>query len=271
MEKAAYLEAKTRDGTVYSRRIFRDDNEQEVMDRIQKEEGLQPGELVRNIFNIVSKPLEEIPVGEDKEVDHIVTENKVIWRSGPLKRMSKFHGKTGYCHVPPQCIQQAHDCHVLEQFGGLRNDAWPCNCGRERKDCCALNYWRSLAQWEMRLKMAGLLKVNKETLLQQISILLVASEEEDEMYGKLWDAAKEVRRSYRQGIRDIRRSQLTGVTQEFAEAVVEHHTPAGVPIDEYLEGLGLDFLVGRLNTTGFTGQMWPQVAREIRRIQRELM
>ena len=44
MEMAVYLEVKTRDGTVYSRRVFRDDNEQEVMDRIQEEEGLKPAE-----------------------------------------------------------------------------------------------------------------------------------------------------------------------------------------------------------------------------------
>ena len=269
MEIAAYLEAKTRDGTVYSRRIFRDENVEEVMDRIQEEEGLQPGELMRNIFNIVSKPLEEIPAGEDKEVDYIVAEDKVIWRSGPLKRMSKFRGTDGYCHVPPQCIQQDHDCHVLKQFGGLRSDAWPCNCGRERTDCCALTYWRGLAQWEMRLKIVGLLKANKETLTQQVNIMWLTSDEEDKDRSKLWEAEEELHRAYRQGIWDIRGGGLTGVTQNFADAVLANGTPTGDPLDEYLEGLGLDCLVGRLHTVKFTGQMWPQVEREMQRILRK--
>ena len=269
MEIAAYLEAKTRDGTVYSRRIFRDENVEEVMDRIQEEEGLQPGELMRNIFNIVSKPLEEIPAGEDKEVDYIVAEDKVIWRSGPLKGMSKFRGTDGYCHVPPQCIQQDHDCHVLKQFGGLRSDAWPCNCGRERTDCCALTYWRGLAQWEMRLKIVGLLKANKETLTQQVNIMWFTSDEEDKDRSKLWEAEEELHRAYRQGIWDIRGGGLTGVTQNFADAVLANGTPTGDPLDEYLEGLGLDCLVGRLHTVKFTGQMWPQVEREMRKILRK--
>ena len=266
MELAIYLEVKTRDGTVYSRRFFRGDKHQKVMDRIQEEEGLQPGELVRQVFNIVSKPLEEIPVGEDKEVDFIVTEDKVIWRSGPLKRMSKIRDKDGYCHVPPQCIQQDHDCHVLKQFGGLRSDLWPCRCGVERTDCCALTYWRGLAQWEMRLKIVGLLKINKETLTQQVNIMWLASDEEDTMRRELWEAEEELHRAYRQGIWDIRCGGLTGVTQTFADAVLANCTPTGEPLDEYLEGLGLDCLVGRLHTVKFTGQMWPQVEREMRRI-----
>ena len=85
----------------------------------------------------------------------------------------------------------------------------------------------------------------------------------------LWNAGKDVRRSYRQGILDINGGQFTGVTQTFADAVLQHCTPNGAPLDELLKDLALDFLVGRLTTVRFTGQMWPQIEQEIRKINRE--
>ena len=273
MAVALHLEVKTRDGTIYSRPIFPGDEVEKIMDSIQEEENLVPGEILRNVYNMVNKPLEGLPVGEDKQVEYILTDKKVIWRSGPLRGMSKFRGRSGYCHIPPECIKEYHDCHVLQQYGGWRSNEWSCNCGRERTEggyvCCALVYFRGLAQWELRIKIVGLLKMNKKTLMQQVHVLWLASDEEDEMRANLWNAGKDIRRSYEQGILDINGGQFTGVTQSFADAVLQYCTPNGAPLDELLKDLALDFLVGRLNTVSFTGQMWPQIEQEIRKINRE--
>ena len=111
--------------------------------------------------------------------------------------------------------------------------------------------------------------MNKKTLMQQIHVLWLASDEEDEVRVNLWNAGKDIQRSYRQGILDINGGQFTGVTQTFADAVLQHCTPNGAPLDELLKDLALDFLVGRLTTFRFTGQMWPQIEQEIRKINRE--
>ena len=115
----------------------------------------------------------------------------------------------------------------------------------------------------------GSLKMNKISLVQQIRAKWLVSEEGDKMRAALWDAAWAIRRSYRQAIWDINAGQFTGTTQTYADAVLRHCTPTGAPLDELLKDLGLNFLVGGLNTTQFTGQMWPQIAKEIRKINRE--
>ena len=265
-----YLEARNRNGKIYSRALSRDDKITEVLARIEKEENLVPGELIKNHMNVVDKPDETFPGGGDEQMDYILTEDRVIYHAGVLAGMSKFLERDGFCHVPPQCIKKEHDCHVLRQYGGLRNDQFPCNCGLERTEgefvCCALVYFRRIAQYEDRLKMVGLLKMNKQRLMQQIQMKWLLHDEGQEMRIKLWKAAQDIRIQYRQGIRNIRLGKPTGVTQTFANAVLEHGTPTGAPLDEFLKDRSLKFLVGQVGTVPFTREMWPKVEEEIKEL-----
>ena len=131
-------------------------------------------------------------------------------------------------------------------------------------------YARQIAQWEQKLQIVGLLKNNMETLCRQIGIIYLMTNEEDKDYATLEKAIDDIRSIYRNAIWDINHAQFTGVSQIYADAVLQHCTPTGAPLDEFLKDVNLGLLVGKLKITKFEGQMWPQVAKQIRKINRKL-
>ena len=111
--------------------------------------------------------------------------------------------------------------------------------------------------------------MNKMDLVQQLRLMWLLNDDGSEERADLEAAVMIIRKAYRQACWDIKNCGGTGVTQTFADAVLQHRTPTGAPIDEFLADISLDFLVGKLGTVPFTSQMWPQVQQEIRKLQRE--
>ena len=274
METEMIVAAKTRDGKIYSRTASLGETLTEVVARIANEENLTPGELQLHSIGVRPDTFQKNqPVAGDPQVGYTITGQMIVWHSGPRSGMSKLMGQDGYRHVPPECVKWAHDCHVPKQYGGFRSNEVPCTCGMERTEgafvCCALKYYRKIAQWEQRVKIVGLLKMNKMDLVQQLRLLWLLTDDDSEERADLEAAVMTIRKAYRQACWDIKNCRVTGVTQTFADAVLQHRTPTGAPIDEFLAGISLDFLVGKLRTVPFTGQMWPQAEQEIRKLQRE--
>ena len=251
-----------------------EDNITVILKQLQEEVPITDGVLLMSKINLVHRPPGTIPAEAVEHKNYYITGNKITWHKGAMKGMSKTQDIDGYHHIPPPCTDKEHDCHVLRQYGGRRPNEVPCTCGPERTGngfvCCMVVYARQIAQWEQKLQIVGLLKNNMETLCRQIGIIYLMTNEEDKDYATLGKAIEDIRTIYRQAVWDINKAQYTGVSQVYADAVLEHYTPTGAPLDEFLKDVKLGLLVGKLKITKFEGQMWPLVARQMREINRRI-